>query len=79
MRIFIDAFEVISPEGSYLCLIYPFMRELLLMYQRRFGKNVPLSLIKTYIRALLTGLNYLHRTCRTVHTDRFILSLYPYR
>ncbi|KAL1861066.1 hypothetical protein Plec18170_001581 [Paecilomyces lecythidis] len=30
---------------------------------------MPLPLIKTYIRALLTGLEYLHKQCRIVHTD----------
>ncbi|TQB69246.1 hypothetical protein MPDQ_002150 [Monascus purpureus] len=30
---------------------------------------MPLPLIKTYIRALLTGLEYLHKECRIVHTD----------
>ncbi|KAH3274350.1 hypothetical protein KXV19_007347 [Aspergillus fumigatus] len=33
------------------------------------GRKIPLPLIKTYIRALLTGLDYLHKVCRTVHTD----------
>lgn len=79
MRTFIDAFEAISPEGSYPCLVYSPIRESLLVYQRRFGKTVPLPLIKTYICALLMGLDYLHKTCRTVHTGRFISSIYPCR
>ncbi|KAL4810442.1 kinase-like domain-containing protein [Aspergillus unguis] len=46
------------------------MRESLALYQRRFkDRRVPLPLVKTYIRVLLTGLDYLHTTCRTVHTD----------
>ncbi|OBT98311.2 hypothetical protein VE01_03095 [Pseudogymnoascus verrucosus] len=70
IRTLLDSFEVNSIEGSYSCLVYPPMREPLSMYQRRFdGGKMPLPLIKTYIRALLTGLDYLHRECRTVHTD----------
>jgi serine/threonine protein kinase len=76
MRTLLDYFELKGPEGFYSCLVYPPMREPLSMYQRRFDdRKMPLPLIKTYIRALLTGLDYLHNECRTVHTGKFILSL----
>ena len=53
--------------------MYPPTKEPLSMYQRRFGdKRMPLPLSKTYIRALLTGLDYLHKECRVVHTGRSI-------
>ncbi|KAL3445083.1 kinase-like protein [Aspergillus insuetus] len=39
-------------------------------FERRFdNKRMPLPITKTYIRAFLTGLEYLHRECRVVHTD----------
>ncbi|GLB08725.1 hypothetical protein AtubIFM57258_004629 [Aspergillus tubingensis] len=70
MRTLLDSFEVKGPEGSHSCLVYPPMRETLSMYQQRFDhRKMPLPLVKTYIRALLTGLDYLHKECRTVHTD----------
>lgn len=70
----LDFFEVKGPEGSYPCLVYPPMRELLLIYQRCFDdRKVLLPLIKTYIHALLTGLDYLHKVCRAVHTGRVYL------
>lgn len=48
------------------------------MYQRRFDdRKLPLPLIKTYIRALLTGLEYLHKECRVVHTGKLHLQPYP--
>lgn len=76
IRTLLDSFEVEGLEGSYSCLVYPPMREPLSMYQRRFDdRKMPLPLIKTYIRALLTGLDYLHKECRTVHTGTFILGL----
>lgn len=76
IRTFLDS-EVKCPEGSYPCLVYPPMRESLSMYQRRFkDRKMPLPLIKTYIRSLLTGLDYLHKICRTVHTGRFIFSAF---
>ncbi|PYH82428.1 kinase-like protein [Aspergillus uvarum CBS 121591] len=44
--------------------------EPLSMYQPRFADGrMLLPLIKTYIRTLLTGLDYLHQECRVVHTD----------
>jgi serine/threonine protein kinase len=73
IRTLLDSFEVKGSEGSHSCLVYPPMREPLSMYQRRFdNRKMPLPLIKTYIRALLTGLDYLHKECRTVHTGKFI-------
>lgn len=80
IRTLLDSFEVKGPEGSYPCLVYPPMRESLSMYQRRFDdRKMPLPLIKTYIRALLTRLDYLHKVCRTVHTGRSILGFYSRR
>lgn len=73
IRTLLDSFEVNGPECSYSCLVYPPMREPLSMYQRRFDdRKMPLPLIKTYIRALLTGLDYLHTNCKIVHTGKFI-------
>ncbi|KKK26544.1 hypothetical protein ARAM_002951 [Aspergillus rambellii] len=70
IRPLLDSFEVKGPEGSHSCLVYPPMREPLSMYQRRFdSRKMPLPIVKTYIRALLTGLDYLHKECRVVHTD----------
>lgn len=76
IRTLLDSFEVKGPEGSHSCLVYPPMREPLSIYQSRFeDRKMPLPLIKTYIRALLTGLDYLHKECRTVHTGTFIFGL----
>lgn len=76
IRTLLGSFEVKGPEGSHLCLVYPPMREPLSMYQQRFDdRRMPLPLIKTYIRVLLTGLDYLHKECRVVHTGKFIFGL----
>ena len=70
----LGSFEVKGLEGLYLYLVYPPIREPLSIYQRRFNdRKIPLPLIKTYIRALLTGLDYLHKECRIVHTGRFFI------
>ncbi|KAH8691546.1 kinase-like domain-containing protein [Talaromyces proteolyticus] len=70
IRTLLDSFEVNGPEGSYSCLVYPLMREPLSMYQQRFDdRKMPLALMKIYVRALLTGLEYLHKECRIIHSD----------
>lgn len=76
IRTSLDSFEVKGSEVSYSCLVYTPMREPLSMYQRRFDdRKMPLPLLKTYIRALLTGLDYLHKECRLAYTGKFILGL----
>lgn len=73
IRTLVDFFEMKGPGGPHSCLVYPPMREPLSMYQRRFhDRKMPLPLIKIYIRGLLTGLEYLHKRCRIVHTGKFI-------
>lgn len=80
IRTLLDFFEVKGPEGSHPCLVYSPMREPLSMYQRRFDdRKMPLPLIKTYIRALFTGLDYLHKECRIVHTGKFMFRLVPHQ
>ena len=45
------------------------MREPFWLFQRRFKDGtIPLPIVKTYIRFLLAGLDYLHTGCRVVHT-----------
>ncbi|RHZ60663.1 hypothetical protein CDV55_105267 [Aspergillus turcosus] len=69
-RTFSECFEVSGPEGRHLCLAYEPMREPLWLFQRRFKDGrIPLPIIKTYIRLLLAGLDYLHKGCKVVHTD----------
>ena len=78
IRTLIDSFEVKGPEGSHSCLVYPPMRESLSVYQQRFdGRKMPLPLIKTYFRALLIWLDYLHKECRTVHTGKVFFNRDP--
>ncbi|THC89084.1 hypothetical protein EYZ11_011473 [Aspergillus tanneri] len=65
-----EYFEVRGPEGRHLCLAYEPMREPMWLFQRRFKDGrIPLPIIKTYIRFLLAGLDYLHTGCKVVHTD----------
>ncbi|RAK77699.1 kinase domain protein [Aspergillus fijiensis CBS 313.89] len=68
IRTLLNSFQ--GPEGSHSCLVYPPLREPLSRYQQHFvDGRMPLPLIKSYIRTLLSGLDYLHQECRVVHTD----------
>lgn len=68
-RTYLERFEITGPEGRHLCLAYEPMREPLWIFKRHFkGGVIPLPIVKTYIRFLLTGLDYLHTKCRVVHT-----------
>lgn len=72
-RTFSESFEVAGPEGQHLCLTYEPMREPLWLFQRRFKDGlVPLPIIKTHIRVLLVGLDYLHSACKIAHTGIFL-------
>ncbi|KAK2855699.1 hypothetical protein FQN49_004934 [Arthroderma sp. PD_2] len=65
-----ECFEITSPEGRHICLAYEPMREPMWLFRNRFkDRRIPLPLIKTYVRFLLIGLDYLHTECKVVHTD----------
>ncbi|EFR00913.1 CMGC protein kinase [Nannizzia gypsea CBS 118893] len=65
-----ECFEITSSAGKHMCLAYEPMREPLWLFKRRFkDEAIPLPLVKTYVRLLLVGLDYLHTECKVVHTD----------
>jgi serine/threonine-protein kinase SRPK3 len=68
-----SVFEIETPLGSHICLVYEPMREpLWLLRQRMCGNHVTLpflTIIKIYLNALLEGLDFLHADCHIVHTD----------
>jgi serine/threonine-protein kinase SRPK3 len=73
-RTVLDSFEVASPNGSHLCLVFEPMRESLVLFRRRFGAGKVtrpfLPLFKVYLRILLEGLDYLHSECQIIHTGK---------
>ncbi|PYH76633.1 CMGC protein kinase [Aspergillus uvarum CBS 121591] len=70
LRTALESFIFESKASRHLCLVYEPMRESLRDFRYRFvDAQIPLVLIKLYIRMLLLGLDYLHSVCRLVHTD----------
>ncbi|KAJ5702116.1 hypothetical protein N7488_009664 [Penicillium malachiteum] len=64
----LDAVDVTGPRGRHKCLVYEPMREPMSLTQHHFVDCLfPYYVAKTYIRALLTGLDYLHSECNVVH------------
>lgn len=68
----VDHFNIASPEGRHVCLVFEPMIELLYLFRRRLGADkvtaAGLPLFKLYIRGMLYGLDYLHSECRIIHT-----------
>ncbi|KAJ5627156.1 hypothetical protein N7528_004583, partial [Penicillium herquei] len=71
----LDAVDVVGPRGVHRCLVYEPMREPMSLTQHHFVDCLfPYHVAKTYIRALLTGLDYLHSECNVVHGNLTSLS-----
>lgn len=74
LRTVIDDFEVASPNGAHLCLVFEPMREPLWLFRRRFGADRVtqpfLPLFKTYLQILLEALDFLHSECQIIHTGQ---------
>lgn len=65
----LDDFRHAGPHGVHVCLVFEVMGEDLVALARRYrdGK-LPAQLVKQVARQLLLGLDYLHRSCKVVHT-----------
>ncbi|KAI9708347.1 MAG: hypothetical protein M1820_004051 [Bogoriella megaspora] len=73
IRLVKDNFEISSPHGQHLCLVFEPMRESIWLLRRRFGADkVMMGAIdnfKHFIRNILEGLSVLHSKCHIIHTD----------
>ena len=65
----LDDFRHPGPNGSHVCLVFEVMGENLVRLARRYrDQKLPVELVKQIARQLMLGLDYLHRSCRVVHT-----------
>ncbi|KAF1817290.1 kinase-like protein [Eremomyces bilateralis CBS 781.70] len=69
-----DHFTIDTANGSHVCLVFEPMRESIWLFKRGFSKGNELTpsivpLFKTYLRIVLSGLDYLHSECKLIHTD----------
>lgn len=70
----VEGYLIDSSQGKkHLALVFEPMREPLWILRRRithkdYITTEALPLIKTYLRILLEGLDYLHSQCHVIHT-----------
>jgi serine/threonine-protein kinase SRPK3 len=69
----LDHFEYHGPHGVHLCLVLELLGTNLSDIQRAYHrekKELPSRVVKRITKDILLGLDYLHRSCRIVHTGR---------
>ncbi|THH17405.1 hypothetical protein EW146_g3394 [Bondarzewia mesenterica] len=67
---FLDSFSHTSPTDTHVCIIFePLGENLLSLIEKNRRTGVPQSLVKSIIKQVLLGLQYLHEECDLVHTD----------
>jgi serine/threonine-protein kinase SRPK3 len=79
-----DNFQVSGPNGVHHCMVFELLGDNLLALIRhfssnnnnnssigmhKFGKGIPIPLVRRLTREVLLGLDYLHRSCHIIHTD----------
>ncbi len=68
----LDEFRHPGPHGVHVCLVFEVMGEDLVALARRYcDEKLPVHLVKQVARQLLLGLDYLHRSCKVVHTGQW--------
>ncbi|BCR96911.1 uncharacterized protein AKAW2_30230A [Aspergillus luchuensis] len=66
----LDSFNLPSPHGTHVCMVFNPLCEPLWMFRRRFqGDVLPLDVLRPVAKLILEGLGYLHSECQVVHTD----------
>ncbi|CAK4034952.1 Oxalate decarboxylase [Lecanosticta acicola] len=71
---FLDVFDTESQAGTHRCIVMPVLGCDLDAQARRFpGRRVPVQIMKQITRQLLLGLEFLHNSCRVIHTGAIIL------
>lgn len=71
VRLVNNSFKINGPCGEHLCLAYTPLREPLWRLARHLGRNgLPPRLLKSFLRNILTGLDFLHTECKIIHTGR---------
>lgn len=66
----LDDFKISGVNGSHVCMVFEVLgHNLLKLIIRSQYQGIPLLNVKTIIRQVLEGLDYLHTKCRIIHTD----------
>ncbi|XP_061112867.1 SRSF protein kinase 1a isoform X3 [Conger conger] len=66
----LDDFKISGINGTHVCMVFEVMGHHLLKWIIKSNyQGLPLPCVKTIIRQVLQGLDYLHTKCQIIHTD----------
>ncbi|EIW83797.1 kinase-like protein [Coniophora puteana RWD-64-598 SS2] len=64
-----DHFYHVGPHGKHICLVFDMLGRDIYALLQHYDEAVPMNIIKSIIRQIFLGLDYLHTACGIVHTD----------
>ncbi|XP_076307907.1 SRSF protein kinase 3-like isoform X2 [Tachypleus tridentatus] len=66
----LDDFKISGVNGTHVCMVFEVLgHNLLKLIIRSNYQGIPIANVKTIIRQVLEGLDYLHTKCKIIHTD----------
>uniref|UniRef100_T1IHV6 non-specific serine/threonine protein kinase n=1 Tax=Strigamia maritima TaxID=126957 RepID=T1IHV6_STRMM len=66
----LDNFTISGVNGTHICMVFEVLGNSVLQLISRSGSiGFPITKVKNIIRQVLEGLDYLHTTCKIIHTD----------
>ncbi|KAM8913715.1 SRSF protein kinase 1b isoform 2-T2 [Spinachia spinachia] len=66
----LDDFKISGVNGTHVCMVFEVLGYHLLKWIIKSNyQGLPLPCVKTIIRQVLQGLDYLHTKCKIIHTD----------
>ncbi|XP_021694407.1 SRSF protein kinase 2-like [Aedes aegypti] len=65
-----DDFRITGVNGTHVCMVFEVLGyELLELIAKSNYRGIPLPNVKSIVRQVLEGLDYLHSKCHVIHTD----------
>ncbi|GAB0100737.1 SRSF protein kinase 1 [Sergentomyia squamirostris] len=66
----LNDFKIHGVNGAHICMVFEVLgHNLLKLILKSNYRGIPLPNVKSIIRQVLQGLDYLHRKCKIIHTD----------
>lgn len=65
-----DSFFHTGPNGKHMCMVFHMLGCNLLSVIKAYDyRGVPISAVKSMVKGICQGLDFLHRKCQIIHTD----------
>lgn len=66
----LNDFKITGVNGTHICMVFEVLGDNLLKLIRKSSyRGIPITNVKSIIRQVLEGLDYLHTCCKIIHTD----------